>query len=281
MRVIKKLMMVLVLGGVILFVLYYLQNDISLDKVYGLNLQKDSEYEKTISHSGIEGLIRKVNIRKVTELQWRDSEDQKPISYREWKEKVGEIGPFEVKLARKNSEFRMMENGMKFCVLVNSSLYGSIQSSLDQYVMDLTGEGYEVEVYTSSGGNPEDLRSFLQGKYALGLNGCLLVGDLPIAWYEIYMETGWWDNFPFDLYYMDLNGTFEDTTSNGVYDSHTGDVSPEIWVGRLTASPLTFDGADEVSLLQNYFQKNHLYRRGLLSLDHRALIYVDDDWVPW
>lgn len=34
----------------------------------------------------------------------------------------------------------------------------------------------------------------------------------------------------------------------------------------------------EISLLQNYFSKNRSYRRGLLRLPDRGLIYIDDFW---
>jgi len=108
MRVTKKLLIVFVLGGVILFGLSHYLNNTSLEKAYAQDFQKSSENEKAISPGGIDGSIKRVKVRKVTELQWRDSEDQKPISYGEWKEKVGEGGPFEIKLAQKNSNFRLM-----------------------------------------------------------------------------------------------------------------------------------------------------------------------------
>ncbi|MDP3012693.1 MAG: CARDB domain-containing protein, partial [Candidatus Subteraquimicrobiales bacterium] len=85
-------------------------------------------------------------------------------------------------------------------------------------------------------------------------------------------------DFPIDLFYMDLNGTWTDSNNNRIYDNHTGHVAPEIWVGRLYASSLS---GNEITLLQNYFDKNHKYRTGVLSSLDRALVYIDDDWVPW
>jgi len=90
--------------------------------------------------------------------------------------------------------------------------------------------------------------------------------------------------FPCDLYYMDLDGSWEDYNTDGLLDVHhagSGDLGPEIYVGRLTASPMTLAGATEVALLNNYFAKNHSYRLGELEAQERALVYVDDDWVPW
>ena len=212
--------------------------------------------------------------------RWIDPDGRKPISHSEWKAKTGDRGPFEISTVTGISVPKAGIEGAKFCIIVNSSLYSQIESSLDQYVLDLISGGYDIEVCTTSHGTPEDLRAFLQGRYSTGLEGCVLIGDLPIVWYE----TMCWEDpvrheeFPCDLFYMDMDGVFGDSDEDGLYDTHVGDVAPEIWIGRLTASPLTMGGADEVSLLQNYFQKNHLYRTRLAPLNQRALVYLDDDW---
>jgi len=113
------------------------------------------------------------------------------------------------------------------------------------------------------------LRSHLAGLSQLV--GALFVGELPVAWYELDGE-----EFPADIYFMDLNGTWQDSDRDGLFDGHSGDLNLEIWVGRLHARPLTWD--DEVRLVRRYFAKNHLYRSGQLALPDRALAYVDDDW---
>ena len=76
--------------------------------------------------------------------------------------------------------------------------------------------------------------------------------------------------------FADLNGTFVDSDHDGLYDDHTGNVAPEIWVGRLYTRPLTWD--DEVRLLKHYFYKNHLYRTGGLILPDRGCASNDEDW---
>ncbi|MDD4052299.1 MAG: C25 family cysteine peptidase [candidate division Zixibacteria bacterium] len=168
------------------------------------------------------------------------------------------------------------------CILVNDLLLSGLQSSLDQYTADLTAEGYSVTIYGMSGGTPEELRTFLQEEYEKGMTGVVLIGDLPVAWYEAEC----WDpveheEFPADLYYMDMDGAWEDSDSDGLYDTHTGNIVPEIWLGRLTAGPLAADLDGEIAMLQNYFRKNHLYRTGQAPLQNRALVYIDDDWEPW
>jgi hypothetical protein len=165
-------------------------------------------------------------------------------------------------------------------VLVHHSIFNSIEPEIDQYVKDIERDGLGAEVHEYTGGIPEDIRSTLASEYPKGLVGCLLVGDIPSAWYE--MDVSYplqpqvtHQEFPLDLFYMDLNGIWKDTNGNGMYDQHTGDRGPEIWVGRLKASGMA---EDEVSLLRNYFAKNHAYRSGWLRLPERALIYVDDFW---
>lgn len=175
----------------------------------------------------------------------------------------------------------------KIYVLVDSSIYSSIQSRLFRYASDLENwTTYTAVIYQGSWGTPVDVRTFLQGELANGTVGALLVGDIPAAWFEIANDYGEWGyaSFPIDLFYADLNGNWVDaqTTSPmqaGVYDDHTGNVGPDIYVGRLKASGLA--AGSEVALLQKYFDKNHLYRIGSISMPHKALVYIDDDWIPW
>ncbi len=76
---------------------------------------------------------------------------------------------------------------------------------------------------------------------------------------------------------MDLDGIFEDQDGDCVYDAHTGSIEPDIWMGRLTASQLTYNDSNEVSLMRNSFDKNHDYRHGRKSLAERALVFVNLD----
>jgi len=218
----------------------------------------------------------------MAKTRWLHPEGKTPISYREWLSSRPEEGAFESTAIVHLEKMAESADAPGFLIVVNSSLYPQIQFSIDQYVADLTAEEYAVETFTTSGGTPEDLRAFLQDRYVEGVVGCVLIGDLPIPWYEAdWPDDGTHEEFPCDLFYMDLDGIFADTDTDGLYDSHTGDVSPEIWLGRLTASPLIIGGVNEVSLVQNYFVKNHRYRTGDRPLDQRALVYIDDDWVPW
>ena len=163
-------------------------------------------------------------------------------------------------------------------VLVNNRLYPNVADEINRYVGDLDAEDLDAHVITLNATiHPSTIRSIINTEYNKGATGCLLVGDFLQAWYEMSNPSPWGnEQFPTDLYYMDLNGLWNDTDGDGLFDQHSGDQEPEIWVGRLKASNMD---VDEVSLIKNYFEKNHAYRTGALSLPKRALIYIDDDWV--
>ncbi|UCC44667.1 MAG: putative Ig domain-containing protein [Candidatus Zixiibacteriota bacterium] len=215
--------------------------------------------------------------------RWVDPYGRIPIKYDEWKTGRAVPGPLQyTRIGSIDTEYQPTPES-RFAIIVNSDLCDTLSASIDLYALDVAGEGFNVDIYCSSGGTPEQFRAFLQSLHAGGMEGCVLIGDLPVAWYETF---GCWDppypyqeEFPCDLFYMDMDGVFEDTDADGLYDGHTGNTAPEIWLGRLTASPLTMGGATETALLEAYFQKNHLYRSGLAPLANRALAYLDDDCV--
>ena len=161
----------------------------------------------------------------------------------------------------------------KISILVNSTIYHELQSSLDQYKSDIESLGYITEIRNDAWSNHEDIRAYLYDEWSHNaLVGCLIVGNLPYAMYEMGS-----DIFPIDLYYTDLDGIWIDVNNNGLYEHHgegKGDKEPEIWLGRVTISS---EWDDEISLIKNYFRKIHDYREGNLSQPDRALLYVDDD----
>jgi hypothetical protein len=179
----------------------------------------------------------------------------------------------------------------KIEIIINSSLYPSIQGSIDRYIADLTASGDTAEVTLFASGDIYDLKDILIDRYYNdGIDGALLVGELPVPWFE----SEWIDSpggppvpgfgelftqsvFPVDLFYMDLDGSWNDTDQDGVFESltaGTGDITPEIFVGRITCGPL----GNEAELTNAYLQRVHDYKCGLLTFNSNGLMYVDDDW---
>ncbi|MCK5064330.1 MAG: hypothetical protein KAQ97_03550, partial [Candidatus Fermentibacteraceae bacterium] len=159
-------------------------------------------------------------------------------------------------------------------IVIAGGLENPLASELAQFESDLSAEGWNVTPWIMSGGSAADLRAFLQ--MHSDISGAVLVGNLPRAWYEMDEFTGQHEEFPMDLYLMDLDGIWTDSDADGLLDGHSGDKAPEIWVGRIDAHAMEF--GNEISLLKDYFTANHLYRTGSLSVPARALAFNDNDW---
>ena len=156
------------------------------------------------------------------------------------------------------------------CIIVASGLEIPLAPELTQFALDLEAEGFDVSTTVMTGGTSSDLREFLQGQTELG--GAILVGNLPVAWYE--MDEWGHEEFPMDLYFMDLDGIWSDSDVDGLLDGHSGDRAPEIWIGRIDPHAMEF--GNELFLLKDYFAKNHAYRTGSMAVPARALAFNDD-----
>lgn len=174
--------------------------------------------------------------------------------------------PIDEGYRNKNSKLHY-PNG-EILVLVDSAVYADTSVSIDQYVLDVGRDGYWATIHVLQGGTPTNVRTYIKKFNPVGV---LMVGAIPAPWYEI---DG--DQFPCDLYYMDLNGNWTDPDGNGKFNTHTGDLNPEIWVGRVWTP--TSNGND-AALINDYFKRNHKFRLGQLGHARSALAYVDDDWT--
>ncbi len=209
-------------------------------------------------------------------LKWAGPPDSKPETYEQW---ITSHPYTEFSYTLENVTYG--DQAGSVAILIEQSIASALNSELNQLTNNLQSEGYTVYSYQITGGTPETLRTMLQNLYNNNsIEGALLIGNLPIAWFEVADDFGsGYADFPIDLFYMDLNGTWLDTmnTGNGKYDGHTGSVHPDIYIGRLYPSGL----GNDTLLLKNYFSKNNSYRHDTLLLTQRALVFVDDDWIPW
>jgi hypothetical protein len=153
-------------------------------------------------------------------------------------------------------------------VIVDSALYSQAQSSLSLYVSDLQHYGYDPVLWEYTGGGATAVRDHL-AQSAAGLDGAVLVGNIPSLRYSAGGAA-----FSSDYYYMDLDGTWGDANGDGIYDSQTGNVTPEIWVGRLTPNA----SAGDIAAIERYVAKHHLYAQGRMGFGDASLLYIDDDW---
>lgn len=216
------------------------------------------------------------DIEDIPILKWAGPPGSRPGTYEEWLAEHP-YTPFDYLLHGVHGSDGYLGN---IAILTDQTLAPYLANEIQQLVLSLTAEGYTVFEYQTSGGTPETLRTFLQEIYDTNnIEGVLLIGNLPVAWFEVYDYGGSLAQFPMDLFYMDLDGTWLDTisTGNGKYDGHVGSINLEIYVGRLLPTGIGLD----TLVLRKYFTKDIRYREDLMNLQKRALVFVDDDWVPW
>jgi hypothetical protein len=211
---------------------------------------------------------------QIPRLEW--SGPGAPGTYQEYLERKGS-SPFQIQHVYTSSLSRG-GRAEKALILVNTVLYPGIKARLDIYVQDLVDEGYLVEVYQTMGGTPVDLKTFILS-HVTDLVGCAFVGDLPVAWCEL--EVWGHEEFPCDLYYMDLDGFWDDTDSDGMFDVHnagTGDEGPEIFIGHIDTSMMS---GNEAAVTNDYLDKLHEYKMGKTPLTDFACSYTEDDWISF
>lgn len=246
-----------------------------------------SEDENSYSHIDVsrsrQSRALKIDYSNVRNLEYVDLEDLPTQTFSQF---LAEVPPARIRVVKKprptfaedlrylSSFSRTQFPRGKVLVLVNARLYRSVKKSIAQYIRDLADEGYFATAYTVAGGTPAELRSFIAGKRRVGV---VLVGALPTPWFE--MDDDFHNahsEFPCDLYYMDLNGSWADPDGDGKFSQHPTKVDPEIWVGRLWTPT---GGGNDAAMINDYFARNHQFRKGLFGVSDQALAYVDDDWA--
>lgn len=173
-------------------------------------------------------------------------------------------------------------------IFVNDSLQSDIKDDIYFYCAKLEYIGKDTVVEWVSGGTVEDIKDRILYYYNEGYNveGAVLVGHLPAAWFyhqcdfdkKPYDGIANPDEFPCDLFLMDLDGAWVDTNDDGMYDFHangSGNTAPEIYIGRIDASQVP---GDEITILEKYFNKVHNYWVGLVTGNNVGLTYIDHDW---
>jgi hypothetical protein len=241
-----------------------------------------------LSLVALSGTAQAYDLDEIPVTRWPAELEIQPITPEQHAELVPVEGPLVVEhldALRPRASSRAEAERGRVLVLVEANLAERLSDSLDRFMEDLTLDGHSVLLESASGGSAVEIKEHLAELYAedQGLEGALLIGDLPMAWFEFYNDYGTYGYavFPCDLALMDLDGSWEDNDGNGVFDGHTdgfGDAAPELWVGRMIVTPWM---GDETEVLEAYFDRNHAYRRGEILPNESSLVYVDDDWAYW
>ncbi|NHJ47499.1 MAG: hypothetical protein FK733_06915, partial [Asgard group archaeon] len=178
-------------------------------------------------------------------------------------------------------------NGETIGIIVDPVLWAigaTVQNAINQYKKDLEDTGYVVLLHTAAIGTVQQIKTFLQNWYNVnGISGVALIGNLPYAQYYHPANPSFSaETFICDLYLMDMDGTWSDTSPvDGIYDGHsagTGDIFPEIYVGRIDATTRTLGGLTNDANIIALLNRANFYRHAGISRTHQAITYIDDDW---
>jgi len=168
-------------------------------------------------------------------------------------------------------------------VFVETDLVSELTDEIILYNETLRIIGYDSIIYEVSGVSPEDLKDIILTYWQNGYNvtGTVLIGDLPVAWFHHSNDFYGIEEFPCDLFLMDLDGIWTDTDHDKMYDLHTdglGDTAPEIYIGRIDASNIP---GDEITILEKYFAKVYDFWSGTTNQTKYGLTYTEKDWVGY
>lgn len=169
-----------------------------------------------------------------------------------------------------------------FLILVNGTLYPSIKEEVRTYVEDVHASyGYGIYLLSVVNASYLNIKDIIIG-YEENLCGVFLIGDFQECLFEINNdhEQYGYRKWPCDLFFTDLNGVWLDTDGNGIFDQHTGDVKPEIFLGRLSATGMDFYGS-EISLIKDQLAKSHnFWWDESFHLNNDTILnYIDRDWA--
>lgn len=222
--------------------------------------------------------------------RWASPDNSRPLTYLEWLQDHP-AGP-----TWQAASVRTIHAGdSRVTVIVEDRLVEPLAEQLDSMLVGLARDGWTAALVAARGTAPESLRAFLQAERDSGLVSAVLIGNLPVAWFQMLNDfnnrgvNDGYEEFPCDLYFMDLDGTWLDTLErhgsldslvpgeDGKFDTHTGDVGPEIGVSRMYVHRLSNGEAR----LRAHLERSHAWRSGTLPSSGRALTYIDDDWSLW
>ncbi len=155
----------------------------------------------------------------------------------------------------------------RILVIVEESILTSLSHELTVYSDDILAEGGSVKIRPFSNENSiEDLKSIIKDNRDT-IDGSFLIGDLPSAWYE-QTAFGKFEEFPIDIFLMDLDATWSDVDHDGKYDGHSS-LKLSKYASRINGT------AEQIT---SYFSRLHDYRMGNYEYLGGAYIFKDDDW---
>jgi PKD repeat protein len=191
-----------------------------------------------------------------------------------------------------------IEKKGKLILLVDSTFISGLASELTRLMDDLEGDGWTVIRHNVlRSGTVTHVKSFVVADYTAdptNTKAVFIVGHVPVPYSGNINPDGHPDHlgaWPTDTYYADVNGVWTDVsvTSTTASPARTQNVPGdkkfdqsviptdlELQVGRVDFANLPAFAAPEQTLLKNYLDKDHDYRKKIFSPVKRAVI--DDNF---
>ncbi|HSW60719.1 MAG TPA: C25 family cysteine peptidase [bacterium] len=166
-----------------------------------------------------------------------------------------------------------------FLILVNSTLKGKLDDELNQYIQDVESAGYTPAIRYWMPGGAEIMKEIVKKSYdEHSITGAVFIGDLPPASFEQFADYGEpygivYEEFPSEFFFMDMDGDWEDSDTNGIYDKYPKDLTLEIFSSRIIGT---------VKEISDYLGRTHEYRKNGSFFDSRNFFsFIDDDWSTY
>ncbi len=173
----------------------------------------------------------------------------------------------------------------KVILLVEQNVADALKSELDTYSADIQREyGFRTTIRRVL---PSDtvavLKNYVVGEYQKnGLAGVLIVGNVPTGnFYDPTIDPSSVFNSQGDIksdsIYRDILDacTYHADTNAYSYENANCTLSSipteAYWIGRITPNSST---QSSITLLKDYFNRNHSYRTGTFSYQKKVLVYV-------
>lgn len=159
-------------------------------------------------------------------------------------------------------------------LFVDNTTYEQLKDRLERYKTDVKADiGADVIIYSNDWNSPSQIRNIIKVHYYTGnLLGSVLVGEIPF----VYIKYNGVDTLS-DWYYQDMDGNFVDVNNSGIVFSRqdygfgiTYENRREVSSSRIIPP---VNGQEGITLLENYFDKNHQYRQG--NLNYSGIFYFN------
>ncbi len=172
-----------------------------------------------------------------------------------------------------------MEKHGKVLLVIDQTIAVDLKLHLNRFEFDLIGEGWSVERQLVPRGDKRDairnlkqareVRNWIKDRYTsdpFTTHTLILIGHVPGVKSGNSRPDGHGRSaLHTDLFYADANGVWPDDGGGTLLPNRVPSSHIEMQVGRIDFSDLGGEFPDEMTLLKNYFDKNHQWRHGRIG----------------